>query len=148
MAKAKQAGGLYYVAGVAVDANGDAVDGAPKRAKDTPTEHQPGSINSIISPEDRSSLSIANALLMASGKKPMSMNDFLKARGDASVTTVDEDEDDGKSGDSSEKLPPIANLPDHLQTLTTVREVKAMQKRDERVSAQTIYEKRLEELQG
>ncbi len=38
MAEAKEPGGLYYVNGRAVDANGESVKGAPAQPKDTPPE--------------------------------------------------------------------------------------------------------------
>lgn len=44
MATAKQEGGLYYVNGVAVDAEGKKVEGAPKQAPDTDPSQQPGGL--------------------------------------------------------------------------------------------------------
>lgn len=38
MAEAKRTGGLYYINGKAVDANGNVVEDAPKQPKDTPPE--------------------------------------------------------------------------------------------------------------
>lgn len=50
--------------------------------------------------------------------------------------------------DSGDDLPTVAELPDHLQTLTTVEEVEAMQARDTRRTAQPHYEARIDELRG
>lgn len=62
MAKAKAPGGLYYNAqGVAVDANNDVIEGAPKRPEDTPAELQPGG-QAVQTPEDRLALALAKAI--------------------------------------------------------------------------------------
>jgi hypothetical protein len=86
MAEAKKPGGLYYIGETAVDANGVAVEGAPKRGKDTPPEKQPGAIG------NPSSDPIARLADLLAGKKQQ------KAE-----TDEDENEDESKSAHSKSK---------------------------------------------
>lgn len=44
MAEAQRAGGLYYIKGRPVDANGDLVKDAPDQPKDTDPNQQPGAL--------------------------------------------------------------------------------------------------------
>lgn len=66
MAESKRAGGLYYREdGTAVDAEGQVIEDAPKRAKDTHPSKQPGAANAVSS-EERMGTAIADALVKAS----------------------------------------------------------------------------------
>lgn len=142
MAEAKVHDGVAivaYVNGKAVDSEGRPIPGAPREPKSTPPEQQPGAVAGAISPEERMGVAIANALLVASGKKPV-------ASTAATSTAVDrEDEDDE---DEEEELPTLADLGGHLAKMKTVEEVEALQARDERKGAVSLYEARLEELKA
>jgi hypothetical protein len=46
-----------------------------------------------------------------------------------------------------EPLPTVKDLPTHVSKMTSAADVKAMAKRDDRVSAAPIYEARLAELE-
>lgn len=71
MATAKEPGGFYYTAaGVAVDAEGKEIKGAPKPEPDTPPEKQPGAIGSVNTPEERMANAIASALKPAAVARP------------------------------------------------------------------------------
>jgi hypothetical protein len=126
MAKAQREGGLYYTdKGVAVDAEGKKIEGAPKQAPDTDPSKQPGAVGALTS-EERLGVAIATAM---KGGKPASTKESA---------IVAEDE----------PLPTIRDLPDHVAGLKTVAEVKAMAKRDDRVSAEPIYDARIAELEA
>lgn len=123
MAKAQREGGLYYTdKGVAVDAEGKKLEDAPKQPKDTDPSKQPGAAGASTS-EERLGIAIATAL-----------------KGGKATSTKDSDTDD-------DALPPIKDLADHVAGLDKA-EVKAMAKRDERVSAEPIYKARLAELEA
>lgn len=126
MATAKKPGGLYYVGDTAVDADGKAIEGAPKKPKDTDPSKQPGALGAAT-PEERMGLAIANAL---SGKTAPQRDD-----------DADDDEEDG------EETFTLAELPEHLATITSVDEVKALRKADKRKGAKPLYEARLAELE-
>lgn len=55
-----------------------------------------------------------------------------------------EDQDNSR-GDGAD-LPPVSKLEDHLASLTSVDEVRALQNRDERKTALPLYEARIAEL--
>ena len=127
MATAKQAGGLYYVGDTAVDADGKAIKGAPKRPKDTDPSKQPGAFGAPT-PEERMGLAIANAL-----------------QGKTSASAASSDETD--ENDEDEQLPTLAELPDHLAGLKSIEDVQALQEQDERKGAVALYEARIAELE-
>ena len=148
MATAKMVDGVAvvaYVNGVAVDANGKPVQGAPKPPKDTDPSAQPGALGAAT-PEERMGRAIADAL---SGKTAKAEKDARAARVAAS-----DDEDSGEreprigQRPDAEGLPTIANLGEHLAGLKSPAEVRALQKSDERKSAQAHYDARLVELKG
>lgn len=131
MAKALREGGLYYTdKGVAVDAQGEKVKDAPKQPKDTDPSLQPGATGALTS-EERLGVAIATA--MKGGVKAS------KGQG-TSGQTPDPDED--------ETLPPIKDLAEHVSGLKTVEEVQALAKRDDRKSAEKIYDARIAELES
>lgn len=68
MGQAERAGGLYYIRGVAVDAEGRAIEDAPERAPNTDVSEQPGSTTAPTQAE-LIGLAIANALKKDSSKK-------------------------------------------------------------------------------
>lgn len=156
MAKAKQPGGLYYIGDQAVDADGKAIDGAPEKPKDTDPSLQPGALGAPT-PEEKMGQAIARAILdpkgtAASTPAPAARSAAKPENATASGTgdterSADADAD-GEAGDEDAPLPKIADLADHLETLTTAKAVKALQKKDERVGAQKLYEARLEELKS
>lgn len=132
MATAKREGGLYYTEkGVAVDAEGREIKGAPKPSPDTPPEKQPGAI--ATTPEERMGLAIANALrgTTTAGSRERT------ARTESSEPSAE---------DEGEDLPKLADLPGHLAGLKTAEEVEALQKTDTRKGAVELYEARLAEL--
>lgn len=132
MATAKREGGLYFVNGRAVDANGEPVTDAPKHTPDTPPDQQPGATGGATS-EERLAVAVGAAVAAAmSGKVPANVD----ARTGAGTAT------------EPVELPTLADLPDHLAGLSTVAEVKALQKTDERKGAVAMYESRLAELEG
>lgn len=49
--------------------------------------------------------------------------------------------------DDAGELPAVRDLPDHLASLESVEEVKALQQRDDRKSAQSLYENRITEIE-
>lgn len=131
MAKAKQEGGLYYTAdGDPVDANGEPVEGAPKRAKNTDPSKQPGAPGAANSQADVMGQAIAKGLVEA--QRAMREDD----KGSSS-----------RRDDADVELPTIAELPDAIAKLSEI-EVRGMMKRDERVTAEPIYQKRLDEIKG
>lgn len=144
MATAKRPGGLYYTAqGIAVDANGEAVKGAPKKTPDTDPSKQPGAPGALTS-EERIGVAIAQAITNPAGViAKQQAAEAAAAKGAAMEST----ENTGDEGDESE-LPTVADLPDHLAGLKTADEVRALQKSDERTTAQKHYEARLAELEG
>lgn len=132
MAEAKRPGGLYYVGDKAVDANGVEITNAPKRQADTDPSQQPGAFGAST-PEERIGLAIARA--MADPKAALAAHGVQTP---ASTSKASE----------SDELPTVADLDDHLAGLASAAEVKALQKRDNRVTAEPKYAKRLAELQG
>jgi hypothetical protein len=132
MATAKMVNGkalVGYIGDVGVDANGVAIDGAPKRPKDTPTEQQP------------------HALAAASADPLQRLADILEGRKAPAVKRAAEAEEPAGE-EVTDELPKIADLDAHLAGLTSVAEVKALQKRDERVSAEAKYKARIAELKA
>jgi hypothetical protein len=126
MGTAQREGGLYYIKGRPVNANGDLVEGAPPQPKDTDPNQQPGATaQQNVDPLSR----LADLL---EGKAPRTPAPARKQS--------DEDEDG--------ELPPVAELDAHLATLTTAGEVEALQARDTRKTAAPKYEARLDELKA
>jgi hypothetical protein len=74
--EAHRRGGLYYTAdGVAVDANGEVVQGAPKRAPNTDRSKQPGYIDpnapaGVAAPEGMVMVSAATLAALTAGRAP------------------------------------------------------------------------------
>lgn len=134
MAKALREGGLYYVGGVAVDAGGVAVEDAPKLGKDTDPKEQPGALGAPT-PEEKMGRAIAQAIVDPKGTLERK-NAAVKAEGP------------GKSTEPDDALPPIKDLADHVSGLKTVEEVQALAKRDDRKSAEKIYDARIAELES
>lgn len=125
MAEAKQAGGFYYVNGVAVDAEGKEIEGAPKQDADTPPEKQPGAPGApSADPFQR----LADTITTALGGK--------SAGASAS----------GSAGGEEAGLPTLADLSDHIAKMSA-SEVRALQRTDDRKGAVPIYEARLAELE-
>ena len=135
MAQAKREGGLYGTPqGVVVDAEGKKIEGAPKLEPDTDPSKQPGAAGGAP----------------AGGVMTMRLDDeSLRALG-GKVPAVSKAQGTGSSGQTAEpeELPTIKDLPDAVAKLKTVAEVKAMAKRDERATAEKIYDARLAELEG
>jgi prepilin-type processing-associated H-X9-DG protein len=135
MAEAKKVNGhaiVAYVDGHAVDSEGARIEGAPRQPKDTDPSLQPGA-NGVQSPEEK----LANAMLVALGRAPAASAALASSSSSASG-----------AGEEEVEIPKIAELDDHLASLTTVAQVKALQKRDDRVTAQPKYEARIAELSG
>lgn len=135
MATAQREGGLYYVGGKAVDAEGKEIPGAPKEQKDTPPDQQPGGSGAVapVTAQD-----LVNALANAARGAAAPAKPAKAAAERAAAEGEDE----------PEPLPTISDLPKAVSKLKTVDEVKAMQKRDERVSAEKIYDARIAELEA
>lgn len=134
MAKAKREGGLYYTAqGVAVDAEGKKVEDAPKLAPDTDPSKQPGAQSGGVAP----------------GTMTMRLDDdSLRALG-GKVPPKAEGTDGGKTSEAEDDaLPTIKDLKDHVAGLKTVEEVQALAKRDDRKSAEPIYDARIAEIES
>lgn len=117
---------VAYVNGVAVDSNGEAIEGAPKQPKDTDPSQQPHAL-AQLNTEERSAAILANAFAGALKK----------------AAAADDDEFAGK-----DDLPTVADLPDHLAGITDIAELKAMRRADERVTARPIYDARIAELEA
>ena len=131
MATAKREGGLYLNAqGVSVDAEGRKVEDAPKATPDTDPSKQPGAAGSGPAPGVMTMRLDDESLAALGGKVPKK----------AAAPAAKESEEDVP-------LPTIKDLADHVAGLKTVAEVKAMAKRDDRVSAEPIYEARIAELE-
>lgn len=120
MATAPREGGLYYVNGVAVDANGKEIEGAPKQPKDTDPSQQPGAIG-VQSPEEKLAAALATAL---KGGAPQ-----------------EDDEDE-------EGTLTLAELPDHLATISDVAELKAMKRKEKRKGGKELIAARIAEIEG
>lgn len=118
---------VAYVNGEAVDSNGEVIEGAPKQPKDTDPSQQPHAM-AALNTEERSAAVLANAFATA-----------LKGetKGKSANSEVDDD-----------ALPTVKDLPAHVAKMTSAADVKAMAKRDDRVSAEPIYEARLAEIAG
>jgi hypothetical protein len=126
---------VAYVNGVAVDSDGKEIEGAPKQPKDTDPSQQPHAMAGLNS-EERSANILATALAGA-----------LHGGAKTQATPKGEASGGSQSGsNAADELPTIKDLPDHVASLKTSAEVKAMQKRDDRVSAEPIYKARLAEL--
>jgi hypothetical protein len=61
MGQAQREGGLYYVRGIAVDAEGQKIEGAPKQPKDTPSSAQPGAAGALTA-EERQAILLSKAI--------------------------------------------------------------------------------------
>lgn len=125
----------YNTKGQAIDSEGAVIEGAPKPPKDTPRDQQPGAAGAQT---EAQRIAVAVALAM---RDP---DAFLKNSG---VTMEPTDSTNGEPADESE-LPTLADLPDHLQTLTSADQVRALQATDERKGAVQHYDARLAELEG
>lgn len=125
MATATRPGGLYYVRGVAVDANGEQIKGAPKQAPDTPRENQSSAI-----PTGNPMEQLAQAITTAIKGKP------------AKSAKSEEDETD-----VVDELPTLDEMEDHLAGLD-LDAVKALRKKDDRKGAVALYEARIAELEA
>jgi len=127
MATAKMHDGraiVAYVDDKAIDSNGEEIPGAPKPPKDTDPSEQPGALGAPT-PEERMGRAIAMAIIDPKGVK--------NAGAPASDDTA---------------LPTIKDLPDAVGKLKTVAEVKAMAKRDDRATAEHIYDARIAEIEA
>ena len=142
MAKAHRPGGLYYVGDTAVDAENNEIEGAPEKPKDTHPSEQPGALGGTTA-EERMAIAIANAIVDPKGTIAAAKAKKNEEESRKFDMENDDDEDAEEAG-----LPTLADLPDHLETITTVKEVKALQKTDDRVGAQKFYDARLEELKN
>lgn len=165
MATSKEPGGLYHVKSgdsyITVDAHGKEIEGAPKRRKDTPPHEQPGSSGvGALSAEERQTVTLANAMRVASGKKPLTAAELLGGK------SQDEDEDTETEDERLERLKKtgtrtsdmdgrgapetvtLDQLGTFLQGIDDPKVIRKMQKRDDRSGAQKLYEDRLEELKG
>lgn len=78
-------GGLYYIRGVAVDAEGCPVEDAPDRAPNTDASEQPGSTAAPTQAE-LIGIAIANALRKDTAKKPAEKKDAEKKSDTVPVT--------------------------------------------------------------
>lgn len=140
MATAKKEGGLYYLAdGTAVDANGEAVKGAPKRKPDTDPSKQPGALNAPTS-EERMGFAIAQALA-----NPQAMIAKVQAA-EAAAAKTDDEEDEGVDTDESDDLPKLDEMPEYLATMTDVDELKALKKQDKRKGGKELIQARIDAL--
>jgi hypothetical protein len=138
---ASRPGGLYYLAdGSATDAHGNVIEGAPKAPKATPAHMQPGYVGPDV-PAGAALPSIGGALLVTPEQlKQLIAAEVAKGAGKNAAKSSESETE------QSDELPKIADLDEHLQSLTSAAEVKALQKRDERVTAGPMYEARLAEL--
>lgn len=126
MATAQREGGFYYTdRGIAVDAEGKHIAGAPKPSPDTDPSKQPGAQGAVAADP------MARLADLLAGKVPATKGASKAAEPEEEV-----------------EPPTLAELPDHLAGLKTVADVKALQKGDKRVGAQKLYEARLAELSG
>jgi hypothetical protein len=143
MAQAKQEGGLYYkpigTTGkyVAVDANDQVVEGAPKRPANTDPSQQPAA-GGLLSSEERVAVAVAKAM-----KDP----DAVLSRAAAQSTPADATAGSDQAVDADE-LPTLADMPAYLDSITDVDEVRALQRTDDRKGAQDLYAARIDELGG
>lgn len=116
-----------YVNGEAVDSNGEVIEGAPKQPKDTDPSQQPH-VMAALNTEERSAEVLAKAFASA-------------LKGGAAKGTSDQSAEADIGA-----LPPVRDLADAIGKLDAA-EVKAMQKRDDRATAEPIYKARLTELE-
>lgn len=136
MAKAQRDGGFYYTdKGVAVDAEGKKIEGAPKPAPDTDPSKQPGATGALASGPVTTMRLDDDSLRALGGKVPAAP----KGEGTGSAKATEPDD---------EALPTIKDLKDHVAGLKTVEEVQALAKRDDRKSAEPIYDARIAELEA
>lgn len=134
MATAQREGGFYRTdKGVAVDAEGKKIDGAPKPTPDTDPSKQPGGTGAPATGPVTTMRLDDESLRALGGKVPPAP----KAQGTAKTDEDDEDK----------ALPTIKDLPAAVAKLKSVDEVKALAKRDDRVSAEPIYDARIAELE-
>jgi hypothetical protein len=132
MGEALREGGLYYIKGRPVDANGNLVKDAPEQPADTDPSKQPGALaQQHASPIAQ----LAEALAAISGGKVAA----AAASAPSAKKAAPEDESE---------LPTVDELEGHLATLGSADEVRAMQKRDKRKTAVPMYEARLAALKG
>lgn len=134
MSTAKREGGLYFVNGKAVDANGEPVKGAPKQAPDTDPSKQPGALGVAADPVTH----LVNTLASALGAAPAAARSAPAAAPSAPDAS---DEDDGS-------LPTVAELPEYLATIDSVEELEALRTQDPRKTAREHYDARIAELRG
>lgn len=120
---------VAYVNDEAVDSEGKVIEGAPKQSPDTDPSKQPHAL-AALNTEERSAAVLANAFATA-------LRGAAANSEPADTETADTD-----------ALPTIKDLPDAVAKLKTVAEVNAMAKRDERVSAEPIYDARIAEIEA
>ena len=125
-------GGLYYrTDGTPVDSENNVLEDAPKRAPDTPPHLQPGALGGPT-PEQRIGLAIAQAIT-----DPKGVIDAHTPKAPAGTEPVEETE-----------LPNVSDLQEHLASITSIDEVKALQAQDDRKTAQPLYDARIAELEA
>jgi hypothetical protein len=130
MATAQREGGLYYTdKGQPVDAEGKPVKDAPKIGPDTDPSKQPGALGAQAADP------LHRLAAILEGKSAPA----VKGSG-ASGKAAAEDEAD--------ELPTVDELDSHLASMTTVEEVRALKRRDKRVTAAPKYEARIAELKA
>jgi hypothetical protein len=85
-----QAGGFYYLGNTAVDADGNAIEGAPARQKDTDPSMQPGA-SGVQTAEERIAVALAAA---------------LKGTGVAKKSAAQDEDDDAAGSDMKKGAAP------------------------------------------
>lgn len=131
MATAQREGGFYYTdRGVAVDANGQPIKGAPKPSPDTDPSKQPGAQGAVAADP------MARLADLLQGKVPAP-----GAQQTAKAAASDEPA-------GAPELPVLTKLPRALKKLKSAEEVRAMQAKDDRAGAVEHYDARLAELEG
>jgi hypothetical protein len=130
---------VAYVGDQAVDSEGNVIEGAPKPPKDTEPSQQLGGRADMNAEERSASImasAFAKALAAASGKEPIA----------PAADTSDDDE--GTDSEESDELPPLADMPAHLESITDVDELKALKRQDTRKGGKQLIQARIDALKG
>jgi hypothetical protein len=144
MAEAKMHNGKAIVAynaqGQAIDSEGAIIKGAPKPPKDTDPSQQIGRAGALSS-EEKIGLAIAQAIV-----NPAAL--VAKAAAADAATTTADDDDEGTDSDESDELPPLADMPAHLESITDVDELRTLKRQDTRKGGKQLIQARIDALKG
>lgn len=114
-------------------------DAQPARAKESALQPDAGSVTAEPTEDGERGGAETGVLDELAAKSPQSAAEDLAQTAAGEGEDTDDEEDDAS-------LPPVAQLKEHLESLESEEEIKALQKQDKRKTAKPIYAARLAEL--